>query len=86
MLKIVETIDDDKNKIYFIKHKDFIMDCSIASQLDIELEKYKKILKKFGAFLSSSDGQYYFYEKENCQKALEYLEDMYIIVMKLKGN
>lgn len=86
MLKIIETIDDDKNKIYFIKHKDFIMDSSIACQLDISSDEYKKILKKFGAFLSDSDGQYYFYEKENCQKALEYLEDMYVIVIKLKGN
>lgn len=58
-----------------------------ASQYLSKIDKYiSKIFESYGAILGHDRNGYYFDNKENAKKCCKYLNDTYLIMIKLMGN
>lgn len=67
-------------------------DKDIAKQLDMSTKKYQKTLKSFGGYLKNPEEckykadavDTYFYTKEECKNALNYLKEKYEVIFALR--
>lgn len=86
MIEIEQCYDNECNEIemYWLSFNDLIYDKYIAQAFGISLWKYNNILKKFGAKKYGSLHDLFFFNKEDAEKALNYLNDTYVIIYKLK--
>ena len=72
-----------KNDVYYVTIIDpyIPQDKNIAEKLGISLYKYQKILKSFGAI--KKDHEMVFVSSSDCEKALDYLNGTYGIILVL---
>jgi len=63
----------------------YVVDILISKKLSLNLDDYQKILKKFNAF-KYDDGDYYLKTLEEANNAKQYLNDNYMIILKLRGE
>ena len=84
---IIETLTDNKKGIiYYITINDdnFTFDDSICALLNIPIDGFQnELVTKFNGFI---DGDVYFEDKEDCKKALDYLNETYGILLVLLGG
>lgn len=84
---IIETLTDNKKGIiYYIKiNKDnFTFDKNVCAFLNIPIDNFQnELVTKFNGFI---DGDVYFEDKEDCKKALDYLNQKYGVLLVLIGG
>ena len=84
---IIETLTDNKKGIiYYITINDdnFTFDDSICAFLNIPIDGFQnELVTKFNGFI---DGDVYFEDEEDCEKALDYLNEKYGILLVLLGD
>jgi hypothetical protein len=75
-----------KNDVYYVTIIDpyIPQDKYIAEKLGLSLYKYQKILKSFGA--EKKDNEMIFRQISDCEKALNYLNETYGILLVLLGD
>jgi len=75
-----------KNNNYYIVFQDFETDMDIARKLKITFEKYIEILMSFNAFYDKEIGEYFFRNREDIIKCVEFLNEKYGMLVKLMGE
>jgi hypothetical protein len=75
MIKLYVSIDSEKTGYYITYEEDFpIEDESVAKKLNISLEDYQSILKKYGAYGIEEYEECYFRKKKDAEYCVKCLE------------
>lgn len=70
MIKVLDVC----NREFFLKYNNFVYDHEIAEALNITTDLYVKLLKKFKAFLDSSDDdEHYFETREEAKICVKFI-------------
>lgn len=73
-------------KYYFVSYKDHCWDKEIAELLCINIREYQHLMMTFGADYIWSWYDVGFYNKNNAQNAVDYLNEKYGVMLKLEGG
>lgn len=74
---------------FFVKTNDnlyYSNDEAIANLIDLRFDKYAKLIESFGAILHQNNCQYFFEYKNEAENFMNYLNETYLIILKLQGK
>lgn len=83
-------IDQNQTKLYYIKNNTVSnSDSDIADYLGLLLKEYHNILLRFNARDIYNNSEMFFTKEENCQRAIDYLNenlDSFLVIKELDCN
>lgn len=95
-MKMLYVEEKKSSNLYFVTHMNDDygdLDKDIAEMLEIELDEYINMMKEYDVILynindkntNEKNLQYFFTKEEDAEKFVQYLNEVYVVILKLKG-